>query len=167
MTIGPPMNNGRDYHGCGIYHSGVHSGRPVIVTAGSFDGVGKKSSEIWDFTVPGSQWQFSKYWEKTENTLNLKGYANDSICSSFNQYFFLFQAEPLLIEMRNGAKMSTTAQGEGLIMTYGKGVYSFKCTSEISCKWSKESFNLQISRQDHAMLPVPMSFLENCGWNKL
>jgi hypothetical protein len=61
MTIGPPMNNGRDYHGCGIYHSGVHSKRPVIVTAGSFDGVGKKSSEIWDFTVPGSQWQFSKY----------------------------------------------------------------------------------------------------------
>ena len=42
MTIGPPMNNGRDYHSCGIYHSGVHSGRPVIVTAGSFDGVGKK-----------------------------------------------------------------------------------------------------------------------------
>ena len=69
--------------------------------------------------------------------------------------------------MRNGAKMSTTAQGDGLIMTYGKGVYSFKCTSEISCKWSKESFNLQISRQDHAMLPVPMSFLENCVWNKL
>ena len=65
--------------------------------------------------------------------------------------------------MRNGAKMSTTAQGDGLIMTYGKGVYSFKCTSEIKCKWSKESFGLQISRQDHAMLPVPMSFLENCG----
>ena len=65
--------------------------------------------------------------------------------------------------MRNGAKMSTTAQGDGLIMTYGKGVYSFKCTSEINCKWSKESFNLQISRQDHAMLPVPMSFLEKCG----
>ena len=102
--------------------------------------------------------------EKTENTLNLKGYAaKDSIWSSFNQYFFLFQAEPLLIEMRNGAKMSTTAQGDGLIMTYGKGVYSFKCTSEIKCKWSKESFDLQISRQDHAMLPVPMSFLENCG----
>lgn len=156
------MNNERSYHGCGIYHSGVHSGRPVIVTAGSFDGVGKKSSEIWDFTIPGSQWQFSKYLKKTENTVNFKASVKDSIFSSFNQYLFLFQAEPLLTEMRNGAKMSRTAQGDGLIMTYGKGVYSFKCTSEISCKWSKESFNLQISRQDHAMLPSPMSFLENC-----
>ena len=61
MTIGPSMNQERAFHGCGIFHSNVHLGRPVIVAAGSYtDGVAK-SSEIWDFTLPGSQWQSSKY----------------------------------------------------------------------------------------------------------
>ena len=74
MTIGPSMNHTRENHGCGIYHSSVHSGRPVIVTAGSYtDGVAK-SSEIWDFTVPGSQWQSSKYLvKKTKKAVSLKG----------------------------------------------------------------------------------------------
>ena len=54
------MNHGRDQHACGIYQSSVHMGRPVIVTAGSYYKDGKKNSEIWDFTVPGSQWQSSK-----------------------------------------------------------------------------------------------------------
>ena len=58
--------------------------------------------------------------------------------------------------------MATTSQGNGLIMTYEKDVYTFSCKSETSCKWSKEPYSLQISRGDHAMLPVPMSFLENC-----
>ena len=53
------MNNVRICHGCGIYHSTVHLGRPVIVTTGGGVG-GGPSSEIWDFTVPGSQWQLSK-----------------------------------------------------------------------------------------------------------
>ena len=57
MTVGPHMNYKRYVHGCGIYHSNVHMGRPVIVTAGNGEGV---SSEIWDFTMPGSQWQLSK-----------------------------------------------------------------------------------------------------------
>ena len=82
--------------------------------------------------------------------------------SSFNQYFFLFQAEPLPIAMLGGLKMATTSQGDGLIMTFGKGVYTFNCTSETSCKWSKEHYSLQIRRMHHAMLPVYMSFLENC-----
>ena len=61
MTLGPSMNCGREYHGCGIYHSTAHLGRPVIVTAGGGGGQGEgPSSEIWDFTVPGSQWQLSK-----------------------------------------------------------------------------------------------------------
>ena len=54
------MNYERYNHGCGIYHSSVHLGRPVIVTAGGGDGLAMQSSEIWDFTVPGSQWQLSK-----------------------------------------------------------------------------------------------------------
>ena len=61
-----------------------------------------------------------------------------------------------------GLKMAATSQGDGLIMTYDKNVYFFKCISEMSCKWSKEPYSLQISRVNHAMLPVPTSFLENC-----
>ena len=60
------MINQRMGFGCGIYHSSVHLGRPVIVTAGGVDmdsgsyGHAADTSEIWDFTVPGSQWQSSK-----------------------------------------------------------------------------------------------------------
>ena len=55
------MNQGKWYHGCDIYHSSVHLDRPVIVTAGGgAAGAGASSSEIWDFTVPGAQWQLSK-----------------------------------------------------------------------------------------------------------
>ena len=61
MTKGPSMNHKRGSHGCGIYHSSFHLGRPVIVTAGGGD-VASKSSEFWDFTVPGSQWHISKYF---------------------------------------------------------------------------------------------------------
>ena len=67
MTVGPSMNHGRYRYGCGIYHSSVHLGRPVIVIAGGGDGT--KSSEIWDFTVPGSKWQLSKYLKKIVHDL--------------------------------------------------------------------------------------------------
>ena len=62
ITVGPSMNYERSYHGCGIFHSSFHSGRPLIVTAGGGLNDGVQSSEIWDFTVPGSQWQLSKYF---------------------------------------------------------------------------------------------------------
>ena len=81
--------------------------------------------------------------------------------SSFNQYFFRFIAEPLPSAM-SGLKMATTSQGDGLIMTFDKEVYTFKCTSETDCKWSKEPYSLQISRRAHEMLPGSTSFLENC-----
>ena len=77
ITIGPSMNHERDIFGCGIYHSSFHSGRPVIVASGSSKGKGRTSSEIWDFTLPGSQWQLSKNKllnsEKSLKTLSLKG----------------------------------------------------------------------------------------------
>ena len=60
MTVGPSMNYEREGHGCGIYHSSVHSGRPVIVTGGSNPDQWTNNTEIWDFTEPGSQWQISK-----------------------------------------------------------------------------------------------------------
>ena len=84
--------------------------------------------------------------------------------SVFNQYYFWFPVEPLPFAMY-GIKIATTSQGDGLIMTYEKAVYTFNCTAETSCKWSKEpSYSLQISRVAHEMLPVSNSFLENCWW---
>ena len=54
------MNHARAGHACGIFHSAAHSGRPVIVAAGSWYGDGSYSSEFWDYTWPGSKWQLSK-----------------------------------------------------------------------------------------------------------
>ena len=61
-----------------------------------------------------------------------------------------------------GLQMATTSQGDGLIMTHRKDVYTFKCQSQINCNWSKEPYSLKISRNTHEMLAVPTSFLENC-----
>ena len=61
-----------------------------------------------------------------------------------------------------GLKMAATSQGDGLIMTHNKDVYMFICKSETNCEWSKEPYSLQLSKSYHVMLPVPISFLENC-----
>ena len=87
--------------------------------------------------------------------------------SSFNKYFFWFQAAPLPMIMFNRPRMARTSQGDGLIMTYQKDVYTFKCESKTSCKWSKEPYSLQISRYFNLLLPVFAPFLDNCWWNKL
>ena len=83
---------------------------------------------------------------------------------SFTQYFSnIFQADPLPRKVYFfGSKMATSSQGDGLIMTVEREVYTFKCKSETSCKWSQQHYLLQISRMDHVMLPVSTSFLENC-----
>ena len=83
--------------------------------------------------------------------------------STFNQNFFWFQAGDLPAYM-NGPKMATASQGDGLILTYFKSVYTFECKSEIavSCKWSKKPYSLQNSRYCHEMLPAFAPFLDNC-----
>jgi hypothetical protein len=60
MADGPEMKNPRYLHGCGIVHSIHHGSRPLLVVAGSgskFGATGTKTSEYWDFTVPGSTWE--------------------------------------------------------------------------------------------------------------
>jgi len=59
LTDGPNMLKTRASHSCGIFHSHAHSGRAVIVTAGSYwtSGTGSHNCEFWDFTVPGTTWQ--------------------------------------------------------------------------------------------------------------
>jgi len=56
LTNKPSMKHKRQKHACGIVHSIQHQGRPLLVVAGS-DGRDGDSSEYWDFTLPGSQWQ--------------------------------------------------------------------------------------------------------------
>jgi len=58
LTYGTKMLKTRNWHSCGIFHSHAHSGRAVIVTAGSNSaGTGSNNCEFWDFTVPGTTWQ--------------------------------------------------------------------------------------------------------------
>merc|ERR1712223_831244 len=47
-------------------------------------------------------------------------------------------------------------------MTFLKGIYSFKCTSEKLCIWTKEPQELQISRRYHIALTVPSALMKNC-----
>lgn len=56
LTNKPSMKHKRQKHACGIVHSIQHQGRPLLVVAGS-DGRDGDSSEYWDFTLPGAQWQ--------------------------------------------------------------------------------------------------------------
>ena len=56
LTNGPEMKYTRANHGCGIFKSDQHDGRPLLVVVGPEE---KEKSEYWDFTVPGSKWQIS------------------------------------------------------------------------------------------------------------
>ena len=53
------MLHKREYHGCTIFKSGLHDGRPVMIAAGSWDGSGSNTAEIFDFTKEGATWQES------------------------------------------------------------------------------------------------------------
>ena len=65
---GPKMNFVRAYFSCGIFQSSAHNGHPILVVAGgSRLESGSKTSEYWDFTVPGSQWKQTSKSKYTEN----------------------------------------------------------------------------------------------------
>ena len=58
--------------------------------------------------------------------------------------------------------MTTTVKGDGLIMTWSKSIYRFKCVSSDSCLFEKDDDELQIHRLWHNLLTVPTSLLEDC-----
>ena len=68
--------------------------------------------------------------------------------------------------MEYGPKITTTAKGDGLIMTYRKSIYRFKCVSSDSCFFEKDEFKddeeLKIDRLLHVLLTVPASLVEDC-----
>ena len=44
---------------CTIFRSPLHSGRPLAIVAGSWDGNGGNTAEIWDYTTEGRKWELS------------------------------------------------------------------------------------------------------------
>ena len=60
-------------------------------------------------------------------------------------------------------KMTTTGAGDGLMMTYKKGIYRFKCVSSDSCFFEKDGGDkLKFKRTWHIQLAVPASLVEDC-----
>ena len=76
-------------------------------------------------------------------------------------FALLFSGQELPHEM-NSPRMTTTATGDGLLMTYEKGMYRFKCTSSDSCFFEKYDNELEISREWHILLSVPATLVEDC-----
>ena len=64
--------------------------------------------------------------------------------------------------MSTGPKMTKTAQGDGLIIMFNKGIYRFKCVSSESCFFEKDDNELKIRRAEHILLSVPASLVEDC-----
>ena len=73
----------------------------------------------------------------------------------------LFSGKDLPDPLR-GPAMTTTAKGDGLIMTNRKGIYRFKCVSSESCFFEKDDNELHINRIYHHLLTVPTSLVEDC-----
>ena len=73
----------------------------------------------------------------------------------------LFSGQDLPDPLR-GPAMTTTAKGDGLIMTNRKGIYRFKCVSSDSCFFEKDEEELKISRYWHILLSVPAALVEDC-----
>ena len=77
-------------------------------------------------------------------------------------FALLFSGGDLDFEMWGGPSMTTTATGDGLIMTYMKGIYRFTCVSRKKCFFEKDKTKLQIWRKKHNLLTVPASLVEDC-----
>ena len=66
-------------HGCGIFRSNLHEGRPLLVAAGGYASVwgnggketGKGTCEFFDFTEPNSQWQLCGKYDRSFHYLLL------------------------------------------------------------------------------------------------
>ena len=92
--------------------------------------------------------KYQEKWEKVESS---------------EIFAHLFSGQDLPDPLR-GPAMTTTAKGDGLIMTNRKGIYRFKCVSSESCFFEKDDNELHIDRIYHHLLTVPTSLVEDC-WN--
>jgi len=67
------------------------------------------------------------------------------------------------VNLEYGPQMTTTPNGDGVLLTYEKDIFKLDCTSTTSCIWKKEPNSLQISRYSHLMFTLPSKLLENCN----
>ena len=58
--------------------------------------------------------------------------------------------------------MTSTEDGRGLIMTYLNKIYKFNCASANDCYFVEDVNELKISRQNHILLKVPASLVNEC-----
>ena len=58
--------------------------------------------------------------------------------------------------------MTTTAKGDGLILSNLKKIYRFKCVSSDSCFFEEDGNEPQINRIYHNFLTVPTSLVKDC-----
>jgi len=146
LTNGPNMLRTRSNHACGIFHSHAHSGRAVIVTAGGF---GDETSTGKPIVAAGSGSYGTgpnncEFWDFTVQGSTWQPCSQDLPTRMF------------------GSRMTPTADGKGLLLSYLNSVYSFVCQSETSCMFAPTEIQLQIERKNHLMLQVPSSLLSEC-----
>ena len=58
FTQGPSLLYKRYNHGCALFYSAKHGGRPVVLSAG---GYGQSTAEILDYTMSNAEWERSKH----------------------------------------------------------------------------------------------------------
>ena len=76
-------------------------------------------------------------------------------------FVFFFSGKELSVAM-DGPRITATGKGDGLIMTYKRGIYKFRCDSTNSCYFEKEDNELQIERDTHIFMTVPTSLVKEC-----
>jgi len=59
-------------------------------------------------------------------------------------------------------RMTPTADGKGLLLSFEHSIYSFICQSETSCWFTTTDIQLKIKRTEHLMFTVPSSLLSEC-----
>ena len=150
-----------------IFRSKFHNLRPVILVAGSSNGLGMKKAEFLDFTTPNASWQQCKLYLYSDGKKLIVLWI--IIENKFIKNHIRFSVTDLPKELKYGPRMVPNFSGHGLILTYlneviditfGK-MYQLNRTPTFQLGWKIRPKKLQISRYSHVFLPVPSDIL-NC-----
>jgi hypothetical protein len=120
-------------HGCAVFLSPHHGGRPVAMAAG---GEYQATAEIWDYTEPNSVWtpgKISRFFfdffispllkgRKILNDFLLVILVDSPIPTNYTTDFY-------------GARAITSPSGNGVIVQKDEHLYEFTCKVE-SCAWT-------------------------------
>ena len=145
------LSTHRQGHGCAVFISPHHGGRPVAMVAGGFL---EATAEIWDYTEPNSVWtpgKISRFFFDFFISPLLKGrkilndfllvISVDSLPTNYTTRFF-------------GARALTSPSGHGVIVQRDEHLYEFKCKVE-SCAWTILPQKLKQSVNRATLLALP------------